>query len=51
MQWINRNLADLLFVVGVAALNAPAYMTDKRIGLLVTGLSLITLSIIKKGGD
>jgi len=51
MNWLKRNVSDLMFLVGVSLINVPPYTYDYRLGLLITGASLITLSIIRKGGD
>lgn len=40
-----------MFLFGVTLINIPPYTYDYRLGFLITGTSLITLSIMRKGGD
>jgi len=51
MNWIKRNIADLSFLIGITAINIPPYMIDVKVGLLATGISLIVLSVMLKGGE
>jgi len=51
MSWLKRNLPDISMLSGVLFLNIPFYMIGLFFGFFATGVSLIVLSLIARGGD
>lgn len=52
MKGLKDNLAEIIFLAGLFLLNAPAYMINLKVGLLVSGISCFAVALgMVKGGD
>lgn len=52
MEWIKKNLIDLIAVIGITSVSTGCFLIDARVGFIATGLMLVGVAfLLSRGGD
>ncbi|BFH59444.1 hypothetical protein PAJ34TS1_00360 [Paenibacillus azoreducens] len=51
MQWIKRNISDMMLAAGVVSISIGMFIWSVPIGFVVTGAMLAGLAYLTEGGD